>query len=405
MNINLARKIDFWAGIPICFIFSILNRIGKIIFPRRKKRHFPKNIVFIELSEMGSAILSYSAIMKTKEMFPRVRIYFWIFKRNIDGVRALGVIEERDILTIRDNNLFVLIKDTIGCLTRLWREAVDITIDMELFSRFSAILAYLSGARTKAGFHQFFQEGLYRGDLHDLKVYYNARLHISVNFISLVECLTDQKSVRPLLKKDLRGLKPILPEIKLDANAMGRMRRSLAKAKGGLQEGKKLVVLNPLKGKLLPIRAWPIDRYVSLAKRLLEDSNVFIVTIGLKPEREEISALSGITTHERYLDLTGKTTFAELLNLFFISDLFITHDSGPVHFAALANINMIVLFGPETPVCYAPLSKKAKVFYADFACSPCLSAFNHRRSPCNHNQCLLAISVDSVYEAAREFLG
>jgi hypothetical protein len=35
---------------------------------------------------------------------------------------------------------------------------------------------------------------------------------------------------------------------------------------------------------------------------------------------------------------------------------------------------------------------------AQLACSPCVSAANHRKTPCSDNACMRAISVDQVLE-------
>ena len=56
---------------------------------------------------------------------------------------------------------------------------LDAVLDLELFARVSAILAGLSGARIRVGFHRFTQEGLYRGDLMNRPVLYNPYQHIA----------------------------------------------------------------------------------------------------------------------------------------------------------------------------------------------------------------------------------
>ncbi|MBI3584993.1 MAG: glycosyltransferase family 9 protein, partial [Nitrospinae bacterium] len=62
MKVDLMRKIDFYIGVPLCLFFSILFKIVFIF--RRKGNIQPKNILFIELSEMGSAILVDPAMKK-----------------------------------------------------------------------------------------------------------------------------------------------------------------------------------------------------------------------------------------------------------------------------------------------------------------------------------------------------
>ena len=61
--------------------------------------------------------------------------------------------------------------------------------------------------------------------------------------------------------------------------------------------------------------------------------------------------------------------------------------------------------GPETALLYGTLAPRAHSFYRALPCSPCLTAFNHRNSPCDgDNQCLKRISADEVLAKAREFL-
>jgi ADP-heptose:LPS heptosyltransferase len=82
----------------------------------------------------------------------------------------------------------------------------------------------------------------------------------------------------------------------------------------------------------------------------------------------------------------------------------VTNDSGPAHFAAAAGLPTVVLFGPETPNLYQPLGN-SKAIYAGIACSPCVSAHNHRKSACNDNVCMRAISVEQVFQALTAVLG
>jgi hypothetical protein len=59
-------------------------------------------------------------------------------------------------------------------------------------------------------------------------------------------------------------------------------------------------------------------------------------------------------------------------------------------------IPSFVLFGPETPALYGSLGNSTPIF-AGLACSPCVSAANHRKTACNKPVCLDAISVDEVF--------
>src|SRR5262249_29790448 len=119
---------------------------------------------------------------------------------------------------------------------------------------------------------------------------------------------------------------------------------------------------------------------------------------------EDAQAIAERVKSDRLVDLTGKTSLAELIDLYNVADLLVTNDSGPAHFAALTDIHVVGFFGPETPRLYAPLTDRCTVMYSDFACSPCVSAFNQRRSVCTNNRCLTHLSVDAVSDVVNGIL-
>ena len=91
--------------------------------------------------------------------------------------------------------------------------------------------------------------------------------------------------------------------------------------------------------------------------------------------------------------------------LFHLAELLVTNDGGPGHFASMTPMPSIILFGPETPSLYGSLDPRAVHFFQGLSCSPCLTAYNHRASPCDgDNQCLKTIEPDQVWAAARRIL-
>jgi len=100
--------------------------------------------------------------------------------------------------------------------------------------------------------------------------------------------------------------------------------------------------------------------------------------------------------HPHCISLVGKTEVSELPTLFNLSEALIANDCGLAHIAALSAIKKFIIFGPESPQVFRPLGRNNFVIYAQLACSPCLSAFNHRKSSCKDNQCLKAITWENV---------
>ena len=93
-----------------------------------------------------------------------------------------------------------------------------------------------------------------------------------------------------------------------------------------------------------------------------------------------------------------------MIDLYNISKVIVTNDSGPAHFSSLTGINIVVLFGPEAPKIYGPLSKNCVCVYSNYECSPCVSAFNHRKTPCTRSRCLEAIQIENVFKVVKKDL-
>ena len=105
----------------------------------------------------------------------------------------------------------------------------------------------------------------------------------------------------------------------------------------------------------------------------------------------------------RCINFAGVTRFDELVHLYNISTLMLTNDSGPGHFSAVTRLKTFVIFGPETPALYGSLGNSTPI-YAGLACSPCVSAANHRKTPCQDNVCLKVLTPDIVYRQIKDYL-
>ncbi len=394
------RFVDCYLGVPLCFLLSIVVFVEKFFGFKKIKNIKPKKILFIELSEMGSTILAYSAMKKAKQLF-NAELYFMIFKENEESIKLLDIIPNKNIITIRSKSFFLFFIDTIKAIYKMRNRKIDCVIDLELFSRFTSILSFLSGAKLIAGFYKYYMEGLYRGNFQTHKVQYNPHQHISQNFMALVYSLIANRDEVPLLKKEIKKKEILAPKIKSKSTDKKKIIERLKNINPNIDEKSKIVLLNPNASQLLPIRRWPLKNFMLLAKKILKQKDIFVVITGTENEKSDALEICNFVKNKRCIDFTGKTTFKELIDLYNVSKILITNDSGPAHFASLTNIKIIVLFGPETPKIYAPLSKNCVCLYSNLACSPCVSAFNHRKTPCKISKCLEAIKVEDVFEIVK----
>ena len=397
MRIAVQRKIDQIVGSFLCMILSILY----FPFARRTGKANPDKILVILLSEMGSLVLSSPMFAQLASRYPSSSAYLLTFERNKEIVEMMELVPLHNICTINDTSFLRFCVSSIRSLIRLRREGVDTVIDCELFSRISSLFSFFSGARLRVGFHRHTQEGLFRGNFITRKVLYNPYSHISRQFLTLVAAI-DSETVPKAKAPDSRPM-GALKQMHFSDDAIGQMRRRLKQTYNYSLE-KKLVLIYP-GGGLIPIRAWPMESFTIVARRLLQDGYA-VGIIGLETDRELAEIIAKELATPDCMNLAGFTkTMQDLLILFNIASLLITNDGGPGHFTALTPIPAIILFGPETPVLYGSLSPNAINLHQQINCSPCLTAFNHRNSPCDgDNVCLKSIDPDDVTAKALELL-
>lgn len=138
---------------------------------------------------------------------------------------------------------------------------------------------------------------------------------------------------------------------------------------------------------------------MELARRLLDRyPEVVVGFTGAPDEEAPVRELVRAVGSDRAVCFAGRTTIRQLLTLYGLAEVMVTNDSGPAHFAALSTIDVVTLFGPETPKLFSALTPRNHTLWAGLACSPCINAFNDRQSACVNNLCMQVITVDQVFE-------
>jgi ADP-heptose:LPS heptosyltransferase len=397
MKVDTMRHIDYYIGVPLCFIGTLLYRLCRLFVKSIRKT--PHHVLFIELSEMGSAILVDPAMRKLKRE-TGANLYFAIFKKNKPSLELLKTVPDENIYTFRENGLLVLMQDTLKFFFWTRKRKIDAVIDLELFSRVTALLTGFSGAAVKVGFHAFYNEGLYRGGFLTHKVAYNPHIHIAANFIALVNALKSAKAEVPYSKTKISDEDLVLAKADVSQDEKDAILGMIRDCFSGYDSRKhKIVLINPNASLLLIQRRWPPDYYAELIKMILDQCPQALVLITGDPnEQDEAQLLKEQTAHDRCVNFAGKVRFAQLPALYSVSEFMVTNDSGPGHFSAVTDMPAFVIFGPETPALYGSLGKTTPIF-AGLACSPCVSASNHRKTACRDNVCLQVIKPQHVFAA------
>lgn len=401
MDIKTQRLVDRWVGVPLCAVLSVWHALADALAPAREVSP-PRRILVILLSEMGSLVLAEPMLKELRARHPAAELHFLLFRRNRQVLDLLGVIDSDKVIEVGDGGALELVGDMLSAISRIRSLEIDTAIDCELFARVSAIVSGLSGARHRIGFHRHTQEGLYRGSFMTRGVLYNPYRHLSHQLCSLTRAIDSHST--PPAKESPSDAPCSPPAFVPDTGEVEREHAALIAAHPTLANSR--IVFMYASGGLLPIRAWPLEHFAEVARGLLSDG-CSVAIIGMPEDRalgDRLRTMVG--HHERCINLSGFTrSVRHLMALFRCGALVITNDGGPVQFAAMADIASIVFFGPETPTLYRSWSRKARVFFTNLPCSPCLTAYNHRTSPCDgDNQCLKRILPGPVLEAARSML-
>ncbi len=147
-----------------------------------------------------------------------------------------------------------------------------------------------------------------------------------------------------------------------------------------------------------PAKRWPEARYAGLARRHLARGGQVWLFGSEKdhPVCDNIAAQA-----EGCVNLAGRTTLAEAVDLLSLADAVVSNDSGLMHVAAALERPLVALYGSSDPGFTPPLGKGHAILHKGLDCSPCFE----RICPKGHLRCLTEIGVDEVEGALEQLVG
>lgn len=145
-------------------------------------------------------------------------------------------------------------------------------------------------------------------------------------------------------------------------------------------------------------KRWPAEYYAAVANaKISQGWEVWLFGSSKdKPVAEEICHL----TQNKVMDLTGKTTLTEAIDLLAFATVVLTNDSGLMHIAAAVNRPLVALYGPTSTQFTPPLSDSATILSLNLSCSPCFQ----RTCPLGHWRCMKDLLPDQVIQTLDAFL-
>ena len=349
-----------------------------------------KNVVIAKYLGLGSIVRSQVIIEDIKTVFPNAKIYYLTSKKN---KAIFDIIRNVDkVFTIDDAGIISMAFSTFNLIKNLLKIKVDIFMDLEVYSRYSTCISIMSCARNRYGF--------FRHDIHwhigvyTHMLYFNNQKNISEIYLQLSKYLTrSDNNYKSLPSFNFREYN----KKEVEDYFLKNLKR---------KEKDLYIGINANASELALERRYPPAYFTELIENLLNIKNVYIFLIGSPSERqyleEEIYNKLNAKNRDKVFLTAGLFSLNGSIYLLSKFDLFITTDSGPLHFAYAQNINIISIWGTGSYWHYGYMNYDKEYFLmANIYCSPCL--YLTVKPPCRgHNICLQKIYPKVIYDKVIE---
>lgn len=380
MKYRFKLLIDRYLGSVLCFATAPFVRL--VDLSRASQPPPPvKHIAVTKILGMGSILQSQQMVRAFRTKYPDAKITLITSHANRAMTFHLKEMFD-DYFFIRDHKVALLAIDTLRVIWWSWKSKIDLYLDLEIYSAFTAFLCGISLIPQRYGFYRNIIA--YRSWLHTHLTYFNCQKHISETYLQLA---------LPFGKNDHDSL----------PNPFGLHATVLAETQSWLYQHSikdAFFLINVNASELMLERRWPAKSFSQLIEKLIAAYQIPVVLIGSPTERNYVETIRfGVApAQQRHVfNSAGEVSLGGCLGLIQNCTLIVTNDSGPFHFAVAMKKRIVGLFGPCHPQQYGILqsNEKIKIQYEDVYCSPCIH--NTFAPPCNgDNICMKQISVDAV---------
>lgn len=163
---------------------------------------------------------------------------------------------------------------------------------------------------------------------------------------------------------------------------------------------KRYVCLNP-GGAFGAAKHWPGEYFAELARRIAVELGRNVLVLCGPAEREIARRIVALAKHPSVFSLADVPPSIGLSKAAVkYSELLVTTDSGPRHFAPPFDVPVVTLFGPTHMAWSETFYGKATHLQVQVDCGPC----QQRVCPLQHHRCMTELSVDRVFAAAARWL-
>lgn len=144
-----------------------------------------------------------------------------------------------------------------------------------------------------------------------------------------------------------------------------------------------------------PAKQWPAGHFGELAKAL-KARGITSWIIGSAKERQ-LGEQIVYASDGAALNLAGKTSLVDVIDLVSLCKAVVTNDSGPMHIAAATGVPVVAIYGSSTPDHTPPLTDRKAIHYLRLECSPCFERTCLLKQ--DRYRCLTGVAPAAVLES------
>ncbi len=338
-----------------------------------------KNILIIKMSSLGDILHTLPFAAALRQRYPKAKISWLVHPQFAGFVPDPPVIDEViyfDKVKFKKMSIGDKLKYFCDMRSLLHSKHFDLVIDMQgLFK--SAVLAAISGCSNRIGYCEM-REG--SGLISKAICGSHSKDHVIERYLDVAR----------YLGADVQEVSYPMPDLTAES-------ASVAEKLQQQQVTGDYVVFVP--GARWQTKEWPVEYYAQLAK-MLTDEGMPVVLAGGPDDCAKGRKIKELCTSPKLVDLTGKTSLRELAALIKGCAVYISADTGPLHFAAALKKPLIAMYGPTKADRTGPYgSDRASVLLSPAECAGCL------KKSCNNWHCMYDITPQTVYEVYKEKLG
>jgi heptosyltransferase-2 len=203
-------------------------------------------------------------------------------------------------------------------------------------------------------------------------------------------------------KKEMKNNKA-LPKIPFPALIVNQSQRQSAINKLTLSLDKKILGLCP-GAEFGPAKRWPDEYYALVAQERIEAGWQVWIFGGEKDQQvgELIRNQVSDDLQQYCINLAGKTSLSEAVDLLSLPNIVVSNDSGLMHVAAAHNRPLVAVYGSSSPKYTPPLCDHVRALHTDIECRPCFK----KQCKFGHVKCLTELSssrvIDAIYSLTEE---